>query len=218
MLQGQDNVIIKAAGDIFQGIHKQIHNSLKKQTETGSTLLNHRRSIMKLQEDVGKINTTNLSLTLKVQALDKFVKTLPTKQDLLVKAKAKDEALAKIREVSTGLTVHMEEYKMSGSTTHAPRSLQAGPRNTHSDRRTQVQEVFKYESSLSTEEDARQPYGLRGGIGSEEEKEDPNVPDDVSLGFPPLPPPGPPSPGPPGSPPPGQPGPPPPRPPAPPPP
>lgn len=52
MLQTQDNVSIKAAGDIFEGIHKQIHNSLKKKTENGSTLLNHRRSIMRMQEDV----------------------------------------------------------------------------------------------------------------------------------------------------------------------
>jgi hypothetical protein len=51
-----------------------------------------------------------------------------------------DEALAKILEVSTGLTVYMEEYKLLWSTTHAPRSEQAGPSYTHPDRWPQVEE------------------------------------------------------------------------------
>jgi len=33
ILEKQDNFIIKQAGVIFQGIHKQIHDSLKKQTQ-----------------------------------------------------------------------------------------------------------------------------------------------------------------------------------------
>lgn len=97
ILQKQDNVIIKEAGDIFQGIHKQIHESLKIQTKNGSTLLNHRRSLMKFQEDVTKINWSNLSLTSKVEAMDKVLKTLPTKDDLSVHAEAINETVAKIQ-------------------------------------------------------------------------------------------------------------------------
>jgi hypothetical protein len=47
-----------------------------------------------------------------VEAMDMVIKTLPTKTDLSTHAKAMDEALAKILEVSTGLTVYMEEYKL----------------------------------------------------------------------------------------------------------
>jgi paraquat-inducible protein B len=169
MLQQQDNAIIKEASNIFQGMHKQIHDSMKINTENATTLLNHRRSIMKLQEDVRIISISNISLASKVEAIEKFVKTLPTKEDLSTHARAMDKALAKIQEVSTGLTVHMEEYKMSGSTTHAPRSEQAGPIYRHSDSHPQVEEYYEYESSLSTQGDARQYYGLRGGTGSEEE-------------------------------------------------
>ena len=170
MLQTQDNVSIKAAGDIFEGIHKQIHNSLKKKTENGSTLLNHRRSIMRMQEDVWKIQISNITLSSMVEAIDKFVQTLPTKQDLSEHTKAMDEALAKIHEVSTGFTVHLEEYKMSGNTTHAPRSIQAGPSYTHLNRRPQAEEYYEYESSLSTQDDAIQYYRLTGGNGNESEE------------------------------------------------
>jgi hypothetical protein len=111
MLQKQDNVIIKEAGDIFQGIHKQIYDSLKKQPQNGSTLLNHRRSIMKVPDNVKKINLTNISLTSKVEAMDTVIKTLPTKEDLSTHARAIDEALAKIQEVSTGLTVHRKNIR-----------------------------------------------------------------------------------------------------------
>jgi hypothetical protein len=224
MLQKQDNVMIKETGDIFPGIHKQIPDSMKENTENGSTLLNHRRSIMKIQEDFSKIGISNIFLASKVEAIEKFVKTLPTKEDLSMHARAMDEALAKIQEVSTELTIHMEEYKMSGSTTHAPRSEQAGPIYTHSDSHPQVEEYYQDESSLSTQGDARQYSGLRGGTGSEEEEhDDPNVPQDTppeAPGPPPLGPPGSPPPGPLGPPPrgpPGPPGPPPPGPPGPPP-
>jgi len=75
MLQQQDKVIIKEAGVIFQGIHKEIHDSVKKQVENGFSLMNHRRSIIKLQEDVKEIRVSNISLSSKVEAIDKFVKT-----------------------------------------------------------------------------------------------------------------------------------------------
>lgn len=97
ILQKQDTVIIKEAGDISQGIHKQIHLSLEIQTKNGSTLLNHRRSLMMCQEDITKITWSNLSLTSKVEAMDKALKTLPTKDDLSVHAKAINEAVAKIQ-------------------------------------------------------------------------------------------------------------------------
>jgi hypothetical protein len=82
---------------------------------------------MKIQEDVENIQQSNVCLVLKVDAIDKFIKTLPTREHLSIHAKAKNEELAKIPEVSTGLPVYMEEYTMSGSTKHAPRSVKAGP-------------------------------------------------------------------------------------------
>jgi hypothetical protein len=70
---------------------------------------------------VEKIQQSNVSLVLKVDAIDKFIKTLPTREHLSIQAKAMHEELAKIPVVSTGLTVYIEEYTMSGSTMHAPR-------------------------------------------------------------------------------------------------
>jgi hypothetical protein len=93
---------------------------------------------------------------------------------------------------------------MSGSATHAPRSIQGGPTCTHPDTCPQVEEHYMYESSLSTQDDAIQYYGLRGCNRSDSEYEGLNVPEDSQ-------PPGPPPPGRPGTPPPGPPGPPPPR-------
>ena len=218
ILYKQDNLIIKEAGDIFQGIRNKIHDYLKKRTDNGSTLVNHRRSIMKLPEDVKKIIMTNINLTSTMEAMDRFIKTLPTKDDISTHANAMGEALAKIQEVSTGLTVHMEEYTMSGSTTHAPRSIQAGPSYTHPDRHPQAEDNYEYKSSLSTQDDARPYYGLQGGDGSASEEEDLNVPEDRQPGLSQPGPSGPPLAGPPGPPPPGPLGPPPPDPPGPPPP
>jgi division protein CdvB (Snf7/Vps24/ESCRT-III family) len=95
---------------------------------------------MKLKEHLKELQISNLVLSSKIEGMGKVMKTLPTKNDLSIHAKAIDEALATIQEVSTELTVHMEEYKMSGSTTHAPRSVQAGPSYTHPEKRPQVEE------------------------------------------------------------------------------
>jgi hypothetical protein len=148
----------------------------------------------------------------RIGGLERFTKEIPTKKDLSDHVKAMDETLAKIEEVSTGLMVHLEEYKLLESTTHRPRSVAAGPSYTHPDRRHYV-EQYSEDESISTKQDARERYNLRGGYGSESEEEDPNIPDPSP---PPPGPPGPPPPGLPGPPPPGPPGPPPPGPPGPP--
>ena len=161
----------------------------------------------------------------RIGGLERFTKQMPTKKDLSDHVKAMDETLAKIQEVSTGVTVHLEEYKLPESTTHRPMSAAPGPGYTHPDRRTYVGCYYEDES-VSTRQDASDRYDLRGGHGSESEEEDPNVPESPPpgpLGQPPpgrpgAPPPGllgPPPPGPPGPPPPGPPGPPPPGPPGP---
>jgi len=71
---------------------------------------------------------------MKVDGIDRYMRTLPTKEELKGHPKAMDEALAKVQEVSTGLTVHMDEYKMSGSTPPAPASIQAGRSYIHPNR------------------------------------------------------------------------------------
>jgi hypothetical protein len=217
ILQTQDNIIIKEAADIFAGIRSQIDNMVKKQTETSSTLLNHRKIIMQLQEATKILNVQVTSMLGRIGGLERFTKDLATKKDLEKHVKAMDETLFKIQEVSTGLTEHMENYKVSESSSHTPRSAIAGPSHTHPDRRFQV-ETYQYdyedEESSSTRQDARDRYDLRGGDGSDSEEEDPNIPEDTPPGPPGPPPPGPP--GPPGPPPPGPPGPPPPGPPEPP--
>jgi len=135
IIQKQDNIIIKEAADIFAGIRNEIDDSPHKQSETGSTLLNHRRSIMKLRDDSKVLILRVDSMLGRIGGLERFTKELPTKQDLTNHVKAMDETLAKIQEVSTGLTVHLEEYKLSESTPHRPRSVAPGPSYTHPDRR-----------------------------------------------------------------------------------
>jgi len=195
--QSQDNIIIKEAADIFSGIHRQIGDPLKKQTDNGSTLLNHRRSIMRRQEKTKSMKISIESMLRRIGGLERFTKEMPTKTDLSNHVKAMDETLAKIQEVSTGLTIHMEEYKLSESTTHRPRSTTAaGPSYTHPDRR-QYLEQYQYsedDESISTRQEARVMYDLRGGNGSESEEEDPNVPEPGPPGPPPPGPPGPPLP------------------------
>jgi len=51
ILQSQDNVIVQEAGTIVQGIHKQIVYMVQNQTSNGSTLINHKKAIMKLHEE-----------------------------------------------------------------------------------------------------------------------------------------------------------------------
>jgi hypothetical protein len=91
----------------------------------------------------------------KIEGIDKYVQTSPTKQDLRLHAKAMDKALAIVQEVSIGLTAYLEEYKMSGSTTHASRSVQVGPTYTHPSREPQIEEEDEYfESEMGTQNDA----------------------------------------------------------------
>jgi len=158
---------------------------------------------MWLQEETKTMKITIESMLGRIGGLERFTKEMPTKGDLSIHVKAMDETLAKIQEVSTGLTVHLEEYKLSESTTHRPRStVAAGPSYTHHDRRQYV-ERYQYsdDESISTRQDARDTYDLRGGNGSESEDKDRNVPEPGPPSpTPPAPPgsPGPTPPGPPG--------------------
>jgi sulfur transfer complex TusBCD TusB component (DsrH family) len=159
MLQKEDNIIIKEAAVIFAVIHNQIADSLKKRTENGSTVLNQRKTIMKLQEEVKAINISIISMVGRIGGLERYTKQLPTKEDLIKHTKAMDETLAKIQEVSTGLTVHMEQYKLSESTPHRPTSVAAGPSYTNPDRTTSIDYYYEDESR-STRQDARDRYDL----------------------------------------------------------
>lgn len=51
ILQKQYYIRITEAREMLQGINKEIHNSQKNQVDKGSTLLNHQKSILKLQDD-----------------------------------------------------------------------------------------------------------------------------------------------------------------------
>jgi len=48
---------------------------------------------MKLKEDMTAVKTSNMVLTSGVEAMDKYIKALPTKNDLDTHAKAMDESL-----------------------------------------------------------------------------------------------------------------------------
>ena len=112
ILQGQDNEIVKETTEAFDGISLEIQDMVKKLTMNHNTLLNHKAEIVKQRDDFKIWKSAQQSLENRVEAIDKFVRTLPTKQDLVEHSKAMDLAIQKIQEVSTGLTTHMDQYKI----------------------------------------------------------------------------------------------------------
>jgi hypothetical protein len=200
ILNGQDNDIVREAKEAFDGITLQIQDMVKQQTSHASTLMNHKRSLVKILDDFKAWKNSQQSLENKVESMDRYIKTLATKKDIDGHAKAMDETLRKIQEVSTGLTTHMETYKLSESTSHRPRSEQAGPSGTQvSTEFTRFVDDDEYDSSsVDTREDAERYYrSLRGGAGSNGGSQDPEVPEPGPN--PPAPganPPAPPGPGP----------------------
>jgi len=202
ILNGQDNDIVREAKEAFDGITLQIQDMVKQQTSHASTLMNHKRSIVKIIDDFKAWKNSQQSLENKVDNIDKYIKTLSTKKDIEEHAKAMDETLQKIQEVSTGLTMHMETYKISESTSHVPKSLQAGPSGTQATTGfTRFVDDEEYESSsVDTREDAERYYrSLRGGNGSDEDADVPDVGPNPPAppGLNPPAPPGPPGPNPP---------------------
>jgi len=200
ILNGQDNDIVREAKEAFDGITLQIQDMVKQQTSHASTLMNHKRSLVKIMDDFKLWKNTQQSLEGKMDQLDKYVKTLATRKDMEDHAKAMDETLLKIQEVSTGLTTHMETYKLSESASNKPKSVQAGPSGVQ--RGTGFVGFARDEdydsSSIDTREDAERYYrSLRGGLGSDGDSQNPEVPDPSGPPPPGPPPPGPPPPGPP---------------------
>jgi len=158
---------------------------------------------MKLQEESKNTAQRQDGLENAVEGIQLFLESLPTRNELSTHTKAMDETLAKIQEVSTGLTTHMETYKISESTSHRPTSVQARPSFTHPDRRSRIEDIEGSESyyTQDTREEAEERYGfLRGGNGHDDGDgsgdDDPNLPSGPSG----PPPPGPPGPSPPGPP------------------
>jgi hypothetical protein len=203
ILNGQDNDIVREAKEAFDGITLQIQDMVKQQTSHASTLMNHKRSLVKLIDDFKAWKNSQQSLENKVDHMDKYIKTLATKEDMDSHAKAMDETLQKIQEVSTGLTMHMETYKISESTSHRPRSVQAGPSGTQvTTEFTRFVDDEEYESSsVGTREDVERYYrSLRGGDGSDMGSQNAEVPEQPNpAAGPPGPnPPAPPGPTPPG--------------------
>jgi len=199
ILQPQDNVIVQEVGELFHSIHEEIAGLVQKQTTNGSTLLHHKQAIITLQEESDARNTRQQSIKNMVEAMAKFMKMLPAKQDVLQHTKAIDETLSKIEEVSMGITIQMGQYKVSECASHSPNSVQAGPSYTNPSERPNIDEEENGEESYTTAEDieheASYCYGLlRGGAGSQNSTEDGNILQPGSPAPPPAPPASPPGP------------------------
>ena len=115
---------------MFDGITSQIQDPVKKTTTNHNSLLNHKTAIVQIQDEFKIWKNAQQSLENKVEGIDKHVRKLPTRNELEAHMNAMDSTLVKIQEVSTGLTTHMDQYKLSESTSHKPRSEQAGPSTT----------------------------------------------------------------------------------------
>ncbi|KAF8537898.1 hypothetical protein BDD12DRAFT_886736 [Trichophaea hybrida] len=130
------------------------------------------------------------------------INQLPTKKNLDMHSKVIDEALQKIEEVSNGLSMHREQYKLCERTSHRPKSVQAEPSNINLGRFNRFRGPWdsSYKNSIRTREDAEQYYAeLRGGTGSDKEEDDANIPGSLlgppvpaaqPIAQPPIPPPG----------------------------
>jgi len=156
ILNGQDNDIVREAKEAFDGITLQIQDMVKQQTSHASTLMNHKRSLVKLIDDGKLLKNSQQSLENKVDQMDKYIKTLATRKDMDNHAKAMDETLQKIQEISTGLTTHMDTYKLSESASYGLRTEQAGPSGTQAvGGFTRFADDEEYDSSsVDTREDA----------------------------------------------------------------
>ena len=152
VVQTQDNVIVQEASSIFQGIHQQIANIIKKQVENGSTLLNHKKAVVTIQEENNNLSGRKNDIRDAIEGLQNFLETLPSKSDVLKRTNATEQALSTIQELSTGLKTDMEHYKVSGSTSHKHRSIQAGQSYTHPDRRVRIEDDSE---SFGTTQDTR---------------------------------------------------------------
>jgi hypothetical protein len=189
-LNGQDNDIVREAKEAFDGITIQIADMVKKQTSHATTLINHKRLIVKIQHDFKASRDSPQLTEIKVDPMDMFIRMLPTKHDLDNHTKPMDEELQNIQEVSSGLIMHMEQYTISECISHRPRLVLAGPSRTQGLARftMYVDEDGYKPSSVNTQEDAGQYYrSLRGGLGSVDGSQDPEVPEQNNAGGGPLP-------------------------------
>jgi chromosome segregation ATPase len=109
ILQGQDNDIVKEASEVFGGISAEVQDLTKNTTTNHNSLLNHKSAIVKLQDDFKIWKNTQQSIKNRVEAIDKHVRRLPTREELDMHTKALNDTLANIQEVSSGLTTHMEQ-------------------------------------------------------------------------------------------------------------
>lgn len=181
ILQTQDNVIVQEASSIFQGIHRQIADMLKKQTENGSTLHNHTKVIVKIQEENKDLLGRQNNMEEVIEGIQNFLETLTTKADLLKHTRTMDKTLGKIQEVSTGLTTHMETYTISEIMSHIRRLVQAGPSHVHSSCFSRIEPEGCFISTQDRQVEAGYRYGnLRCGncsSGGSDGSESPDVPD-----------------------------------------
>jgi phage shock protein A len=69
---------------------------VKQQTSHASTLMNHKRSLVKLTDDFKVWKNSQQSIENKIEQIDKYTKSLPTKRDLDSHTKSMDETLQKI--------------------------------------------------------------------------------------------------------------------------
>lgn len=72
-MEGQDDIIVSDAGEIFQGIHILIADMIKILTRNCSMLLNHKKAIVKIQDDAKVWREAQQSLENKVEDMEKHM-------------------------------------------------------------------------------------------------------------------------------------------------
>jgi len=99
VLQQPDNHIVREATEAVGGISNQLQDMIKKQISHTNTLLNHKKALVTLQDDIKVWRNAHQSLENNVENIDKYVRRLPTKADLDRHSKALDVVLQKIQKL-----------------------------------------------------------------------------------------------------------------------
>jgi len=113
ILQTQDNQIVDEANQLFQGMKTEMEAMSKRITANSIQLLANQNTTKKIQAEIQGLTLGVDSVNNVLSKIRESLKGVPTKQELRNHAFLMEEQTMKIQEVNTGLTMAMDEFKVS---------------------------------------------------------------------------------------------------------
>jgi len=115
IVQSQDNQIVEERTSLFQGMKSEMEAMSKRSSGNSIQLLAHQNTNKQIQEEMMELRGKFDSVNQIVSSITKSLKNVPTKKELWDHAIFLEEQTMRVQEVNTGLTMSMEEYKVSES-------------------------------------------------------------------------------------------------------